>query len=256
MFGDLSQLPVSNISISGRNDTVSSYDPLVQPEKSCQVLLVDDESVILDITSRFLERTGKIETICCNSADEALIIIQARAIDVIVSDYDMPDMDGIDLLSWIRKSGYSTPFILYTGRGREEVVIEALNNGATHYLRKGGEPKSLYAELVNIICQVSDKIRSEQEVREKEHLITTIFEHLPDPTYAIDLHGRVIAWNRAMEEFTGILRVHAEGVSDYKHCLPFYVTSHRVPADTFLGKSEVCSRRIHSAPANRRDNLE
>ncbi|MDD1729144.1 MAG: PAS domain S-box protein [Methanospirillum sp.] len=194
--------------------------------------------MILDITSRFLERTGKIETICCNSADEACKVLQTREIDVIVSDYDMPYINGIEFLSCVRNSGCSIPFILYTGRGREEVVIEALNNGATHYLRKGGEPKSQYAELVNIICQISEKIRSKQEVREKEHLIATIFEHLPDPTYAIDLQGRIIAWNRAMENVTGIIRERAEDVSEYKQCLPFYATTHRVPADILLEKRE------------------
>ena len=59
----------------------------------------------------------------------------------------MPDMNGIEFLKKVRASGNTIPFVLFTGRGREEVVIEALNEGANFYLQKGGEPKSQFAEL-------------------------------------------------------------------------------------------------------------
>ena len=59
----------------------------------------------------------------------------------------MPGMDGIEFLKQIRSSGNSIPFIIFTGRGREEVVIEAINSGADFYLQKGGDPNSQFAEL-------------------------------------------------------------------------------------------------------------
>ena len=58
--------------------------------------------------------------------------------DAIISDYQIPDMDGIEFLKKVRSSGNSIPFIIFTGKGREEVVIEALNAGADFYLQKGG----------------------------------------------------------------------------------------------------------------------
>ena len=71
--------------------------------------------------------------------------------DAIISDYQMPEMDGITFLKELKASGNTTPFIIFTGRGREEVAIEALNEGADFYLQKGGEPKSQFAELAHKI---------------------------------------------------------------------------------------------------------
>jgi len=67
--------------------------------------------------------------------------------DAIVSDYQMPEMDGIEFLKTVRGSGSDMPFIIFTGKGREDVVIEAINNGADFYLQKGGNPKAQFAEL-------------------------------------------------------------------------------------------------------------
>jgi len=59
----------------------------------------------------------------------------------------MPETNGIDFLKLIRSRDDPIPFILFTGRGREEVVIEALNSGADFYLQKGGDPSSQFKEL-------------------------------------------------------------------------------------------------------------
>jgi len=102
------------------------------------VLYVDDEAPLLDIAKIYLERTGDFSVGTATSAPEALVLLQEQAFDAIVSDYQMPEMDGIAFLQQVRKSGDTIPFILFTGRGREEVVIQALNEGADFYPRKAG----------------------------------------------------------------------------------------------------------------------
>ncbi len=115
------------------------------------ILYVDDEPVLLDVGKHFLERSGEFRVDIITSAPVALTLLNEKAYDAIISDYQMPDMDGIEFLKKIRSSGNAIPFILFTGRGREEVVIQALNEGADFYLQKGGEPKSQFAELSNKI---------------------------------------------------------------------------------------------------------
>ncbi|PKL58365.1 MAG: hypothetical protein CVV34_02675, partial [Methanomicrobiales archaeon HGW-Methanomicrobiales-5] len=87
------------------------------------------------------------------SASEALDILSKNTYDAIISDYLMPEMNGIGFLKRVRAIDKNIPFIMFTGRSREEIVIEALNNGANFYLQKGGDPTPLYKELKHTIRQ-------------------------------------------------------------------------------------------------------
>jgi DNA-binding response OmpR family regulator len=107
-----------------------------------RILYVDDEPCLLDIGKLFLERSGQFSVDIITDAPAALCLLDTKTYDAIVSDYQMPDMDGIAFLKKVRTSGNTTPFILFTGKGREEIVIEAINSGADFYIQKGGEPRS------------------------------------------------------------------------------------------------------------------
>lgn len=117
------------------------------------ILYVDDDPDLLSIGRRFLERLGSYHVESVQSALEALEHLKQSAVDLVLSDYQMPDMDGITFLKEVRSSYGDLPFILFTGRGREEVVIEALNSGADFYLQKGGDPRSQFVELDYTIRQ-------------------------------------------------------------------------------------------------------
>ncbi len=105
-----------------------------------KVLLIDDEPDLLDMSKMFLELDKSMSVDTATSADDALEQLRNQEYDVIVSDYQMPGMDGIQLLKEVRTIDNKTSFILFTGRGREEVAIQALNAGADYYLQKGGDP--------------------------------------------------------------------------------------------------------------------
>ena len=105
-----------------------------------RVLYVDDDPGLLEIARLFLEQTGEFSVTTSASAQEALDSLSIQSHDVIISDYQMPDMDGIVFLNEVRQRFGDIPFILFTGRGREEVVIDAINHGADFYLQKGGQP--------------------------------------------------------------------------------------------------------------------
>ena len=115
------------------------------------ILYVDDDTDYHIIVSKFFEREADLSVAFCSTAHAALEILEQESFDVIVSDYQMPVMDGISLLKEVRKRHERLPFILFTGRGREEVVIEAINNGADYYLQKGGDPVSQFTDLIHKI---------------------------------------------------------------------------------------------------------
>lgn len=186
------------------------------------ILYVDDEPGLLDLCRIFLEQTGEFRVDTAESAKEALAELEKTQYDAVISDYLMPVMDGIGLLKSIRQRYGDIPFILFTGRGREEVVIDALNNGADFYIQKGGDVKVQFAELIHKVRQAVDKRQARRDLLESEKLMTDIIDFLPDATFTIDREGRVIAWNRAIEELTGIPAAGMLGKGNYEYALPFY----------------------------------
>jgi PAS domain S-box-containing protein len=143
------------------------------------VLYVDDEPDLLDLARLFLERSPEFCVKTLTSAQEALDSPFLTTCDVIVSDYQMPEMDGIAFLKAVRKQSKTLPFILFTGRGREEVVIEAINNGVDFYLQKGGDAKSQFAELSHKIRMAVERKRAVDEGRESEKRFSSIFHASP-----------------------------------------------------------------------------
>src|SRR5271157_6341629 len=167
-----------------------------------RVLYVDDEPGLLEIGKLFLEKEGWFSVDVITSASGALSLMESATYDAIIADYQMPGMDGIEFLKHVRSSGNSIPFILFTGRGREEIVIQALNEGADFYLQKGGEPVSQFTELAYKIRLVVKERRAVRSIRDHERREADIINFLPDATFAINTEGIVIAWNLAMERMT------------------------------------------------------
>ena len=181
------------------------------------ILYVDDEPGLLELGKIFLERMGNLTVETAPSAHDAISKLSIHKFDCIVSDYQMPQMDGLQFLKYVRETWNTLPFILFTGKGREEVVIEALNNGADFYLQKGGEPRSQFAELEHKIRVAVEKRKFEEKLSDSERRFSDIINFLPDPTFAVDLDGKVISWNKAIEELTGVSQDKVIGTGDYSY---------------------------------------
>lgn len=169
----------------------------------CSILYVDDDPDTLYLGKYFLEKTQEFKVETLTSAIEALNSPYTLSYDAIISDYAMPEMDGIAFLKELRKKCQDIPFILFTCLSREDVVIEAIKSGASFYLQKGGDPDALFAELAHQLHTAVHGKQTEIAFKESEKTITDIIDFLPDATFAIDRSGIIIAWNRAIEEMTG-----------------------------------------------------
>jgi PAS domain S-box-containing protein len=137
-----------------------------------KVLYVDDEEPLLELAKAFLEGSGEIILVTATNARQGMITVQEGEIDAVVSDYQMPEMDGLAFLREIRRSGNDIPFILFTGKGREEVVIQALNEGADSYLQKGGLPTPQFTELAHRIKKAVERRRAALALRQSEARLT------------------------------------------------------------------------------------
>jgi len=146
-----------------------------------QVLFVDDNEPLLNVGSEYIERDAPdFEITTSKSATAALDLLEFKKFDAIISDYQMPIIDGLEFLARVRAKDDLIPFIIFTGRGREEIAIQALNLGATHYVVKGGDPKSQYAELIHIVRSAVEYIREKKARFESEERYRIVFENAND----------------------------------------------------------------------------
>jgi len=180
------------------------------------VLYVDDEETLLDIGKLFLERSGDCSVDIALSARQGIEQMGKTTYDAIVSDYQMPSMDGIEFLKKIRAAS-TIPFILFTGKGREEVVIEAINSGADFYLQKGGDPKSQFVELKHKIVQAVNRRRTEDELRKSETRYRQLVDLLPQTVFEIDQTFTITSINPvALKSFGYTLEDLEKGVNVFQ----------------------------------------
>jgi PAS domain S-box-containing protein len=113
----------------------------------------------------------------------ALDRLDGGEFDCVVSDYDMPGTDGLELFETIHSEHHRLPFVLYTGKGSEEIASQALNAGVTGYFQKGG-PEQL-RRLANRVDQAVDEHRT----REIADRYSTVIDALGYPVYVVDETG-------------------------------------------------------------------
>jgi len=126
------------------------------------VLHVDDEPGLAETTAEFLQHEDDgliVET--ATSASEGLDRLAEGAFDCVVSDYDMPDMNGIEFLKAVRAAYPDLPFVLFTGKGSEEIASEAVSAGVSDYLQKRGGTER-YTLLANRIENLVAQHRAEE----------------------------------------------------------------------------------------------
>jgi PAS domain S-box-containing protein len=202
------------------------------------LLYVDDEPDLLSLGKLFLESGGDFHVTTALSAQEGLENLAAGSFDAVISDYQMPVMDGIAFLKEVRIAYGNIPFILFTGKGREEVVIEAINNGVDFYLQKGGAPKAQFAELRHKILVAVERRHALDALRDSEQRLADIINFLPDATFAINTEGVVIAWNKALEIMSGIPASSIIGKGNYEYSFAFYPERRPILIDLILESAE------------------
>ena len=171
--------------------------------EAIHVLHVDDDPDFADVAATFLEREDEafvVET--ATSATAALDHLADRDVDCIVSDYDMPDRDGLALLDAVREDFPDLPFILFTGKGSEEIASRAISAGVTDYLQKE-VGTGQYAVLANRIRNAVGQYRSQRELEASQKRLSLFVEQSPLGVLEYNSEFEIVGLNDAGEEILG-----------------------------------------------------
>lgn len=199
-----------------------------------RVLLIDDEPDLLLMVRLFLEQDGDMEVTTAESAQTGLDFLSRSLFDAIVCDYEMPGMNGIELLKMLRGMDVAIPIIIFTGKGNEAVVIEALNNGADFYLQKGSDPRQKMQQLQEMIREAVVKRQTTRLIVESEKKYRALVQYAPIGILATDNGGTVVDMNPLLMSILGadseeeVKKINVltyppmvrSGISvDFEHCL-------------------------------------
>ena len=173
-------------------------------EETLHILHVDDDASLLQLSKMILEGENKFQIDTVTSVDEAFNKLDNQTYDAIISDYDMPLKNGLDFLKELREQKNSIAFIIFTGRGREEIAVKALNLGADRYINKSGAPDAVYCELADAIKKTVERKKAKTLLVESEAKYRTLVEEsLQGIMVAQGLSPRIVFANSAMGKMLG-----------------------------------------------------
>ncbi|WP_179233917.1 response regulator [Halorubrum halodurans] len=164
-----------------------------------RLLHVEDDAAFADLTATYLDRLAPtIDHEAVATIEEGRARYRESDFDAVVCDYDLPDGTGIDLLEWVREDDPELPFVLFTGKGSEEVASEAISAGVTDYLQKHGGSDQ-FEVLVNRLRNAVDRSRL---MRQVERSIAAL-EAANEPIGILGADGRYLFANEAYASVYG-----------------------------------------------------
>lgn len=162
--------------------------------ETIHALVVDDSDFFASLTADQLETEHGIRTVEANSPEEAMSILEERTFDCVVSDYDMPETNGLEFYQQLQDGHADLPFILLTSRTGEEIVSEAIGMGIDEYLQKEAVSEQ---DDFEVLANRLETVVSKRKARKKYELVV---DTTPEPIAQVHRDGQVLAANDAFAE--------------------------------------------------------
>lgn len=173
----------------------------VPPTDKYRVIHIDDENEQLFFAKTFLEEADpSIEVVSVSNHSELLEVLD-ESIDCIVSDYVMPEMNGMEVCRLVKQK-CSVPYVIYTGRGSEVVAEAAFNSGVDDYVRKEPDP-SHYQLLARRIRSHADTYRRNEDSKRYQERLEGVRSNLHLISSANNMESVAVTTHAILQEVLG-----------------------------------------------------
>lgn len=193
---------VTSLPGTGQDESLNREALISDVGSKVTILHIEDDASFADLVSDFLERERDyFEVLTETTPQDGIERFENERIDCIISDYDMPGMNGLDVLRDVREKQPQLPFILFTGKGSEEIASEAISAGVTEYLQKRGGTEQ-YEVLANRVEQAVARRRAEKQVERGFKAIETANEGISllndtgEFIYVNEAYARIVGYER------------------------------------------------------------
>ncbi|WP_224450024.1 response regulator [Haloprofundus salilacus] len=167
--------------------------------RSARVLCVDDDASFRALTTAHLERQG-LSVITAPDGPTALDTLEGETFHGVVSDFEMPGMDGLELLEAVRERYETLPFVLFTARGSEKLASRAISAGVTDYIRKKGGAEQ-FELLANRVANYVSQHHAERALDRSEERYRQLVETSPSPIGIYTEDSTIVYANEAAAEY-------------------------------------------------------
>ena len=174
------------------------------------ILLVDDDDIDAMSFERALKKSGvDYQLTYLTNANEALLHLEKIEFDCIFLDYQLPGVDGLELLKKIKETGLLTPIAVLTSQGDEKLAVEIMKAGAFDYFPKSEVTPENIARIIlsglRLKASEMEKVKFEQALNENNNRLKTILESTNAIIFSVDQNFRYTAFNSHFKETIGFL---------------------------------------------------
>jgi FixJ family two-component response regulator len=159
------------------------------------ILIVEDDKGLNHLMQKTLRREG-LDSEGALNGKETVLKILLNSNMLMLLDYSLPDMNGVQLINELREKRCEIPFIVITGRGNEEIAVEMMKLGAKEYLIKDTNLLNMLPVIVNkVIKDIENEkklMEAEMVIQEKSYLNQIILDRMPCVTFLLQPNSREI----------------------------------------------------------------
>lgn len=217
---------------------------------SYQILVLDDDRSLASLIKAYLENTIQAGVELTHSVDHFWLAQQSNQYDLFLLDYRLPNTTGIEVLDEIKKRDITTPVIMMTGEGSEQIAVQAIQSGAMDYLVKGNDLLNRLPDAIKKVLQMHDLQQAYDSSMDQIKYQALLLSNIREAVVVWDTDGRITFWNIAAYKLFGYKPNERIGANAYEHYINQFLPPVILPKAEDTSGFEIQRRYIHPDGSN------